>query len=502
MKKLKLPTIRLPSINFTLPERNIDLSKEVKKLKRLAMNAGRGSDFFRENYLKIFRQLERGEFFPLSLEIPKQIYIYLTIALQKELKESMAEQINFEPPLLEQFAKVRSPMSHLSLMMLIQLYFERFDGLTKSSENFDYLCQFLRHQVKLLNKFRQRKENELARSDLARYAEQAEWLFNRQAPLNIVKFAHQKQQDFTYTLQDLGIAAFRNGRLLHISQNIYYIETLKTIPLGKPHKILSEVTKKDIIQVQYNKSYWIGHKVIEILIDRTINEGGDLSEYWQSVILDIAGDPRIASTKMDTWWRPLGEKRIQQMRSWLSRYDLKLFLELLEQSAKDLGNEDMERMFAGRKRFLEALFDNDFIQHSRLFFTKDALDYLRRHYSNGNRFSAYATVKGESSVIYLQLKNGWHLIEGTHNFKLRYFDEIPSRSKITHYNYRNFERNELASDLENYYLSEFHQEMDSTPHDAYGNWKVKLLKWLEKTDVNLPVDSVLNKDEYLKWLRY
>ena len=498
--ELKLPRISLPSINFSLPEREIDLTKEVKKLAQMTKRVGMGSDVFKTNFLRIFRALEKGEFSPFMLQTPNQVRAYLAIATSNEVKDEVKKQVHLSPELIDQFAAVRSPMSRLSLMMLIQLYFDRFDTL-ESGENFENLCKFLKNQVNKLDKIRQRKEaGDLVKSDLARYAEFASQLFSPTAPHKIVKMARQNQQDFTHTLQDMGIAAFKNGRLLQISQSIYYIETLKTIPLGEYHQIFEEVTKADIIQVQYDKHYWIGHKVVEILIDRTVKEGGELSEVWQNVILDIADDPRIASEiNLNQWWLPLGEKRVEQMRSWLSRHDLKLFLKLLEQSAVDLGKTDMERMFAGRKQFLEALFDHDCIRHSRLFFTREAANYLRYHYAEPHRLDAYARVSGEASVIYLQLKNGWHLVEGTHSFRVRYFHQIPKYSRIADYQHRFYERDELSGGLEGWYRLNFGKQMYSTAHDVHSSWKFKLLDWFKKTGINLPADEVLDSWEYYRY---
>lgn len=486
MSEFKLPSINLPPITFTLPERTIDLTQDIKALELLNKKIGRSSDVFQANYLSIFKQLERGTFTPLSLQTTTQIRAYLTIALQ-QLK-SIIHQINFEPNLLERFAEIRFPMTRLSLSMLIQLYFERFDNLTKSEEYFAVLCQFLEKQVKAAGGSYHGDDDSSIRSNFARYAKYAKEIFNSQAPLNIVKMAQQKQQDLTHTLQDLGIESFRNERLLQITQSIYYIDGLKKIPLGEDHWILDEVTKHDIIQVRYDKSYWIGHKVVEVLIDRTINEGGELSEAWQNAILDIAGDPRMAMNYQ--WWNPLGQSRKEQMCAWLSRFDLKLFLQLLEQSAQDLGKDNMERMFKERKRFLDALFDNDFIRHSRLFFTKEAANYLQTHYTEPHRLDAYARVTGDASVIYLQLKNGWHLIEGTHNFSIYYFDILPSYSTIRDYEQHHFRRDELTGFTK------------GIVHDKYSNWKYDLLCRLINTDIDLPVKDVLEHNEYFKYKAY
>src|SRR5690606_913390 len=129
----------------------------------------------------------------------------------------------------------------------------------------------------------------------------------------------------------------------------------------------------------------------EILIDRSA--GRPISQSWQSAILSIAGDPRVPKTSRNfqRWWVLLGEKRIGLMRGWLSRLDLKLFLKLLEQSAKDGSVSDMERMFESRRLFMEGLVEQGLVTNSRLFLSAHAEAYLKSNF-NKDELPEYARV--------------------------------------------------------------------------------------------------------------
>src|SRR5690554_8060104 len=97
----------------------------------------------------------------------------------------------------------------------------------------------------------------------------------------------------------------------------------------------------------------LGHAALEILIDRAAS--GLVSQAWQNTILTIAGDSRVPRTSSDyqRWWPILGEDRQAVVRGWFSRFDLRLFVEVLEQSAS--GETDIERMFRPRKKSMEGL---------------------------------------------------------------------------------------------------------------------------------------------------
>ncbi|MEN1388145.1 EH signature domain-containing protein, partial [Pseudomonas aeruginosa] len=126
-----------------------------------------------------------------------------------------------------------------------------------------------------------------------------------------------------------------------------------------------ELQKPAVSKAPYEGERRIGHVALEILIDRAGQEPG---EVWQNFILNLAGDPRISrnSPNYREWWQFLGEERVQKVRGWLSKEDLRLFLQAVEQFGIETQNDDLQRMFPARKQFLEGLFKLKLIRNTRL----------------------------------------------------------------------------------------------------------------------------------------
>lgn len=100
--------------------------------------------------------------------------------------------------------------------------------------------------------------------------------------------------------------------------------------------------KPSVSKAPFEGDRCIGHAALEILIDRT---GQEPSDVWQTFILNLAGDPRISSaaTNYRQWWQPLsGEARIQKVRGWLSKEDLRLFLQAVEQYGIQSHNDELQ----------------------------------------------------------------------------------------------------------------------------------------------------------------
>ncbi|MEI8647018.1 EH signature domain-containing protein [Paraglaciecola sp. Hal342] len=92
-----------------------------------------------------------------------------------------------------------------------------------------------------------------------------------------------------------------------------------------------------------------------ILIDRAPKQGVD--ESWQNAVIAIAGDPRVPKShpRYMKWWSQLTNAQSKKVQGWLSKLDLKLFLEALEDYSKSSRDDDMIRMFPSRKHFLEGM---------------------------------------------------------------------------------------------------------------------------------------------------
>lgn len=302
-----------------------------------------------------------------------------------------------------------------------------------------------------------------------------------------------RKQDLGLTLSELKLDSNQDELVIR-TQNIYYLEELKIIPVGAPHPILSEFRKEKVINSRYSNERLLGHKIIEIMIDRTVESGNVISSHWQNLILNIAGDPRVpkSNTQYRKWWEILDSRYMQRMINWLSRLDLKIFLGILEQSAKDNGNQDMERMFMPRKIFMEGLLQAGIIRSSRLFLAKEAENYLRKHYDRG-QLPSYAKVSNSISIIYLNLNGGVHIVEGTHSFSIKLLDQLPKLAYIDNYDRNNYEYNSLGPRLKYIYANEFKEDngMIEMTHDCHLKWQYKVISKLREKGINIDTSTVL-----------
>ncbi|OOH85484.1 hypothetical protein BMT54_11715 [Pasteurellaceae bacterium 15-036681] len=488
---MNLAKLRMPYLKINLREwQNNDFCKikeSTEKLAHLAGKAGQSSDIFKNTCDRLLITARNKN--SLTSEINSALDIRAFTFLLAN-SEEFIKLIVIDKRLLNRLLKIRTPISKLSLTQLISGFFKFYNKI--SVTNSQLLCSFIKEQLYLQT---QSSRNQL--NALVRYSENAELLFDKVGHLKLVEYAKLKHKDLDYVINDFGLQGFKNGLFLTLSQNAYYIETLKTIPVGSAkNPIIKEIKKESVYESQYDEKYLLGHKIIEILIDRSKNEQGEISQDWQDIILSIAGDPRVVGFQYQRWWRLLGEHRIQLMRNWLSRYDLKLFLTILEQSAKENNNYDMERMFAPRKAFMEGLLENKMIIGSRLFLTTEAAIYLYRHYQQ-EQLPAFARISGHASVIYLELNCGLHIVEGTHSFKIKIMNKLPESAEINHYEKRNYDANILGSGLETLYYREYKdQGFTAETHDNYFNWQNRILKILKYNGSKLDYSKMFTSTDY------
>jgi len=323
--------------------------------------------------------------------------------------------------LLEKLLLGKNRLPLLALMSLLELYFKEFDRLFFQKED---LQRFLKNELK------KKASNNSELSLLAGYRDK---LFSSNGPNWIVSEARQRKMDLKNLYPALGLSSYEKGRYMALVKVNFYLDTLKTIaPEDVDNPILTELERQDVYSSPCTDERLIGHEVLSILINRV--SGNKVPEHWRSLILAIAGDPRVAtsSKKYQMWWSLLEEKQIRKVRGWLSKFDLKLFLEALKDSAKDANESDIERMFTDRKNFMEGLDNQDLIIESRLFLSGTAQTYMLRNYKQSELPSYASSGSSKTSVIYLNV-NGVHLVEGSHSFTLKLMDKLPKKTNILNY---------------------------------------------------------------------
>lgn len=486
----------LTALDFILPEwqeHDFKLMRKASdKVVAIASNAGKRSDSFKNACRELLEISLSGDNARLKKAISQPIDVRAFTFLLYSSDE-FSKSVAVSRACLDALLVPRSPMSKLSLVQLVRAFFVRFDTVS-SSEGIREWCDFIKRNL-----------NDLAldtgSSDLSRYAKYSSILFSLDGPRNVVDYAKEHQIDLGVLFERFGLDGFTGARYVQLCHYQYYLETLKNITVGSDNKILSEVVKKEVINAPYSDNKQLGHVILEILIDRSA--GQSISTSWQRAVLTIAGDPRVPSSSRNyqQWWELLGEKRIALMRGWLSRFDLKLFLKVLEQSARDGSNSDMERMFESRKVFMEGLLKQGLVGESRLFLSSYAEHYLKKHYKK-EELPEYARVASQqTSMIYLNVSGKVHVIEGSHSFKLKLFDRLPVASRVLDYNVKNYADTDLRSSIVFKYNKEYRNPkgMRELTHDIHLGWQNKAIEFIRAQGLSVDVAEMISNSRYREY---
>ena len=490
--------LKLSSLSFELPHWAGNdfqrIERAEKQLTLIGKKAGLGSDKFVSACRRLLLHAMSGSSDNIQTTIitamDARAFTYLLCS-----SKDFVSCIKIDRNLLDHLTSIRSPLSRLTLTQLIRSFLIHFDTIAAENQLQDW-CDFIKLE---LSRFDRAKGT----SDLKTHAQHAELIFSPDGPARIVEKAKVADIDFSGIIERLSLTGFSDGRFLTLSRYQYYLQTLKTMPVGSDSPILAEICKTDVVNAPYEKERQLGHAILEVLIDRSA--GSQISQSWQSVILSIAGDPRVprSHSNYQQWWALLGEKRITLMRGWLSRFDLKLFLKILEQSAIDGHNEDMERMFKSRKVFMEGLEEQGLVVESRLFLSRYAEHYLHKHYKK-DELPNYARVSSnETSMIYLNIAGKIHMIEGSHSFKLKLLDKLPTRSPINDYGIQSITDAALRTGIGAYYRREFDSDTGIVElvHDQHLNWQHHAVNFLKRNAIKLNISGLLRPSDYSVYKR-
>lgn len=393
--------------------------------------------------------------------------------------------------------KTTSPrIKRQTLMLLIEGYLRHYDEML-DADTLDRMGGFIRESLALFGE-------DGRQSDLSSLAKRRDKIFCLEGPSFLTNWSQQQSVDLVDTFEDFGLSAYCEGRYFLVCRHLYYLEELKSIPVGENHRILNEITKKSVYMSPGKDMPHLGHEMLCIIIDRSI--GSAISDSWMKVILEIAGDPRVPESSQGhrLWWSRLGDKRISLMRGWLSRLDLKLFLNVLEDYGKTSGDTGLQRMFPSRKRFLEGLIDSELVTSSRLFVNPRAENFLKQGYAEED-LPEYARVRDTyRSMIYLHVGN-LHMIEGSHSFKLWIFPQLPEAAKILDYQQTSFVPADLSSNLKSRYFKEF-GEYAERPADIVHQpqrlaWQHQAITCLKEGGIKLDIEKLFSPEDYRLYLR-
>lgn len=485
---------KLPEINFDLPQweakRDFSVYESVKEsLTTIRRATGFQSKAFLNSSRAIFAAAKDGR----RSEIPNLIKRPLDVRALTTLWLSnlFFNNCPVTQGLIESLYQPRPILSKLVVQQLLRLFFQRFE----QAGDLDALMSCLHKELDC-------QANKLSASSLAKLIKYKENLICHDGPSWVAKKAIAEKIDLDVFSEKIGLQSFTETRFYSLCQNHYYLEQLRVIQPGQSDPLLEEIIKPSVYESPYNQTEMLGHEILRILIDRSPKIGVD--EKWQGIILTIAGDPRISKTasRYQRWWTALSAEQIQKVRGWLSRFDLLLFLKVLEDYGQANGKEDMNRMFPSRKKFLEGLFDQGLVEDSRLFVNPRAQYYLKKNYKE-SELPVYAIVRDASrSMIYLKIA-GKHMIEGTHNFKLWIYDILPNNSTIFDFSKTLFSHYDLTTWLESHFNKEFKGQNIKHPvaisHN--GDWQHKAIEAFASLSVQINPEKVLTEENYRTFKR-
>lgn len=393
---------------------------------------------------------------------------------------------------LSRLVELQEPrLTRTTFLQLCQLYFQEFDQLETVEEGlFDKLETVLRNQIK---KMPQKKKRQVSKDPVVSIQENIDWLVGIDGPSHFSQQVRESGQELEQKFAALGLVGYDGGRYGDLCRAHYYIETLKEVKLGQWDPIFDELLKPSVNRAPFGEGKRIGHAALEILIDRA---GSEVSEGWQDFVLGVAGDPRITSsaTNYQEWWKPLGAARVEKVRGWLSREDLKLFLQALEQYGIESRKSDLQRMFPARKRFLEGLYNQKLIRNTRLMLGRSAEGIVKRLLGDEikTNFASLEGGLGDKAIIYVDCGD-FYLVEGSHSFKIWVYLAPPGKI-VPSYDYSSFTHGELTHTTPSQYRAMYDLPYEAVTHN--GQWQSKVINFLADHGVELDIESLLSPAEY------
>lgn len=493
--------MRIPALNFSLetwPEPVLDRWKErTEKVSKARESVGHNSRF--DQMLRAIREMLRRRNLKGLIEIISSRPGARALCWLW-LEDSKARQELLSPGFLDRFVALQKPrLSRMSLLYLVSLYFKYFDHLDASGQGKvrERLQALILEQ---LTKLPTSKSIGARPDPLHSLQQDGHWLLEPDGPLRVAMRTKEAGQELDQALVALGLSGMDTGRYGDICRAHFYLNTLKELPLGQWDPVLEELLKPAVSKAPYKGSVRVGHAALSILIDRA---SADPGECWQSWILSLAGDPRISSRARSyrEWWRPLGEARIQKVRSWLHKEDLRLFLRALEQYGIESRKPDIQRMFPARKVFLEGLDRLGLIRHSRLMLGRTAQTVVRRILDK-DMLTSFAHLGGsmaDKAVIYLDCGD-FCLVEGSHSFKIWVYLAPPSPLLMS-YETGEFSHTDLTVKVPEDYEGQFPDYYYcSVVHN--GPWQWRVFDFLADNGIQLDLEQLLTRADYQHMLRH
>lgn len=473
--------LEIDCLDFDLPSNlfadNISAMEELtEQLTQLTNKAGTDNRVFHQAYQDITAAIKLNQ--PLEYALTKPIHVR---ALGIALLNGYEKSIDITQILLDKINSIVPKPGFLLIEQLHQHFLSEFDRLSQPN----LLAQWLR-KARKLRKIDKWQDDHLISGD------GPQWLASK---------AIETQLGFDEVIQSLNLENFVDGRFSELAKHHYYVEQLKTIAVNQSHPLLDEVQKEQIYGSQFNQQLLLGHQVLNILIERAPSQG--INENWLNTIIAIAGDPRVPQShqRYRKWWSHIDQSLISKVRGWLSKLDLKFFLEALEDFSKKNQDPDFLRMFPTRKAFLEGLFNAGVITHTRLYLSRQAVKYLKTNYK-AEHIPEFAVVSNDNkSIIHVQMGDK-HMVEGSHSCYLWLYESLHPDALVFNYRKTNPTYSELTKGLSDHMSRLGYSTLDNIQHNPAGfSWQRRALAGLARMGVSVSAKHVLTPQDYSQYKR-
>ena len=475
--------LNIRQLKFYLPEKpfgpNLEcIKKATQELSTLAEKAGTGNEKFRRVLGKLRSAVQSSKNLADELDAPIKVR-----ALAVMLGDTASgEKLNLTKHVLEKIDEFRPLPSSLLIQNLYQYYLTHYDR----QPNYRLIAQWLMGALPKRN-LKHAFHDHLLASD---------------GPKWLAREAIQQKREFQNQLSHLGLDKYASGHFMTVANNIYFVEQLRKIPVNCPDPLLLEVQKRSVYDSRYDENSLLGHKILEILINRVGNRKVDDS--WLNVVLAIAGDPRVppGNPKYQKWWSHLDKRLHIIAQGWLSKLDLRLFLEALKNFSYISGNDGLQRMFPARKKFLEGLDDKKLVTNTRLYLSRNAERYLHSQYKP-EHLPSYVTMKDtDKSLIYVQLgENAAHLVEGSHICRLWIYKQLHESAVVFDYSKDRVTYKEMTQGLNTRMTNLGCGAEAKIIHNPPITWQHKALTTLNDIGIRVSAQDVLTVDEYKAFKR-
>jgi hypothetical protein len=468
---------QLPQLTFELDEAagrsELHIFKVLTEDFR-KMGAGQPpqGQWFHMRRQEIMDDVFNGKKFKNIIVLPSDIRVLLFLWTTNQL---FVSKCPISKKHIKHLLRIKPFLSPSQIYSLIRLYFFQYDQI----DDLNFFCKYIKDQLKTIC------PNKRLSQDMKVYCNQMNILFDPSLK-TFWDFFDTKETGLKKVCKENHIPWDHTARFIIAIKNHLYVSPIEKLRLGESHPIFSSVIQPEIKNMPYDNQFSMAQTISMRMMDKAFNT--NMPNNWRQIVIHLLGDPRMpkSSNLYQEGWAGLSSNYEHQMQKWLSQMDMLVFLELLKEIGNQSGNEMIQRMFPARKTFLESLYQTGMISRTRLFLSNDAIEYIQNQYHPEDR-PMYAQVSHKNkSIIYMQVGRV-HLIEGTHNYSARLLDRLPESSGITDQQKKKFVLTELATGLDQKYVSEFHdsEHLYVIPHDTHNAWQRKLLEIFAKFNINL-----------------